>query len=50
MYKFRYAELGIDRNQLVLIGDSAGGNLSTVLCQRALRQGKHHLIKVILIK
>ncbi|VDN05855.1 unnamed protein product [Thelazia callipaeda] len=33
-----YKRYGIDRNQIIVMGDSAGGNLATVIAQRQLRK------------
>ncbi|KAI1706373.1 alpha/beta hydrolase fold domain-containing protein [Ditylenchus destructor] len=44
VHDVKYSEYGIDPNRLAVMGDSAGGNLSAVLCQRALRH-KRPLIK-----
>ncbi|KAI6191828.1 Arylacetamide deacetylase [Aphelenchoides bicaudatus] len=37
VYERKYEELQIDREKIILIGDSAGGNLTAVICQRLLR-------------
>ena len=42
----RFADLGIDKNAVALMGDSAGGNLTAVICQRALRAGNGGMFKV----
>lgn len=34
-------EFGIDPNKVVIVGDSAGGNLATVIAQRRLEKGMH---------
>lgn len=33
-----YKRFGIDPKQIIIMGDSAGGNISTVLAQRQLRK------------
>ncbi len=48
MLVFRHFELGIDPERIVIMGDSAGGNLTAVLCQRFLKE-KLDIVKVSLI-
>lgn len=45
IYERKYVEYGIDREKITLIGDSAGGNITAVICQRLLRE-KLNYIKV----
>jgi acetyl esterase len=45
IYERKYAEFGIDREKIIVIGDSAGGNLTAVVCQRLLR-AQFNYIKV----
>lgn len=40
---FRYAEYGIDREKISVMGDSAGGNLTAVICQRLLRANLNYI-------
>jgi acetyl esterase/lipase len=41
------ARLGIDPDRLAIGGDSAGGNLSAVVCQRAKSSGPHFKLNVL---
>ena len=45
IYEDEYRNLNIDRNKISIMGDSAGGNLSAVVCQRLLRAGSAHYVK-----
>lgn len=45
IYEKEYKILGIDKNKITIIGDSAGGNLTAVVCQRLLKQGLSHYVK-----
>ncbi|KAI6221431.1 Arylacetamide deacetylase [Aphelenchoides fujianensis] len=44
IYYKKHADLGINPEQIVIMGDSAGGNLTAVLCQRFLR-AKLNIVK-----
>ncbi len=43
------ADLGIDPEKISLIGDSAGGNLSSGVIQLAIRRGGPHIASVVLL-
>jgi acetyl esterase len=43
------AELGIDRRRIAIGGDSAGGNLAAVVCQRAKKMGGPDLALQVLL-
>ncbi|KAE9555969.1 hypothetical protein FO519_000825 [Halicephalobus sp. NKZ332] len=45
IYEEEYRTLNIDRTKISIMGDSAGGNLSAVICQRLLRTGLSHYIR-----
>ncbi|KAI6173604.1 Arylacetamide deacetylase [Aphelenchoides besseyi] len=49
IYYKKHSELGIDPERILLMGDSAGGNLSAVLCQRFLKIKKEYVKCQILI-
>ena len=41
--------LGVDANRIAVAGDSAGGNISAVVCQMAKRQGGPHIVFQLLL-
>ena len=43
------SSLGIDANRIAVAGDSAGGNLSAVVCQMAKQKGGPHIVFQLLI-
>jgi acetyl esterase len=43
------ATLGIDPNRIAVAGDSAGGNLSAVVCLMAKQKGSPHIVHQLLI-
>ena len=43
---YRHSEYGFNKEKIALLGDSAGGNLVAVLCQRLLKEGKQNYLKV----
>ncbi|CAD5234462.1 unnamed protein product [Bursaphelenchus xylophilus] len=45
LYEKKFADYKVNKEKMVLMGDSAGGNLTAVTCQRLKRQGKGHYIK-----
>uniref|UniRef100_A0A7E4WCC3 Abhydrolase_3 domain-containing protein n=1 Tax=Panagrellus redivivus TaxID=6233 RepID=A0A7E4WCC3_PANRE len=44
IYEKEHSVLGVDPTKIVIIGDSAGGNLTAVTCQRLLRAGLGHYV------
>uniref|UniRef100_A0A914NQL4 Alpha/beta hydrolase fold-3 domain-containing protein n=1 Tax=Meloidogyne incognita TaxID=6306 RepID=A0A914NQL4_MELIC len=45
IYNKKFEDLGIDKNKIALMGDSAGGCQCAVLCQRVLRMNRKEMIK-----
>ena len=45
VYEDSFPFLQIDKSKILLMGDSAGGNLAAVTCQRLLKKGLAHYIK-----
>lgn len=45
VYEETFSFLHIDKSKIVIMGDSAGGNLTAVTCQRLLKKGLAHYIR-----
>uniref|UniRef100_A0A914DAT8 Alpha/beta hydrolase fold-3 domain-containing protein n=2 Tax=Acrobeloides nanus TaxID=290746 RepID=A0A914DAT8_9BILA len=45
LYEEKHSEYGFNKEKIALLGDSAGGNLVAVLCQRLLKEGKQNYLK-----
>ncbi|PAV55761.1 hypothetical protein WR25_03817 isoform C [Diploscapter pachys] len=45
IYEEYYKELNIDKDRIIIAGDSAGGHLTAAICQRLVKQNKINYVK-----